>query len=141
MTVFEKAIAKIIKNSRIICSPRRIKRNISQTASKNPLIYSASVGTTGKYYYEISKAIDKARELSAKSFEKQQRKLQPKTQTTEQETSQILPKPVRSVEAAAYPKLLKIYKELNRQNRIIFDAWRECNALEAELENKDRWAG
>lgn len=79
--------------------------------------------------------------MSAKSFEKQQRKLQPKTQTTEQETSQILPKPVMSVEAAAYPKLLKIYKELNRQNRIIFDAWRECNALEAELENKDRWAG
>ena len=30
--------------------------------------------------------------------------------------------PVVSAEAAAYPKLLKIYKELNRHNGIIFDA-------------------
>ena len=40
-----------------------------------------------------------------------------------------------SAEAAAYPKLLKIYKELNRQNGIIFDAERERNALEVELNN------
>ena len=65
------------------------------------------------------------------------RDLQPKTQVqaTEQETPQIPPKPVMSAEAAAYPKLLKIYKELNRQNGIIFDAERERNALELERDN------
>ena len=124
----------------------------------------------------ISKILDKARELSAKLFEKktvqtiieasegitteiksqtdkmpkqehsflkesavdlsaQQRKLQPKTQTTEQETPKIPPKPVMSAEAAAYPKLLKIYKELNRQNGIIFDAERERNELELERDS------
>ena len=65
------------------------------------------------------------------------RELQPKTQAqaTEQETRKIPPKPVMSAEAAAYPKLLKIYKELNRQNGIIFDAERERNALELERDN------
>ena len=121
----------------------------------------------------ISKVLDKARELSAKFFEKetvqsvaepsdvrtvqiipqtdnvskqghnllkgltadpsaQKRELQSRTQVTEQETPQIPPKPVMSAEAAAYPKLLKIYKELNRQNGIIFDAEREHNELEIE---------
>ncbi|RKI42772.1 hypothetical protein D7V86_04620 [bacterium D16-51] len=124
----------------------------------------------------ISKILDKARELSAKFFEKemvqpitepsenittkiipqtdrlpkqehsflkesavdlstQQRELQPKTQTTEQETQKIPPKPVMSAEAAAYPKLLKIYKKLNRQNGIIFDAERERNELELERDS------
>lgn len=40
-----------------------------------------------------------------------------------------------SAEAAAYPKLLKIYKELNRQNGIIFDAKRERNNLEIERDS------
>ena len=40
-----------------------------------------------------------------------------------------------SAEAAAYPKLLKIYKELNRQNGIVFDAERERNELELERDN------
>ena len=126
----------------------------------------------------ISKVLDKARELSAKFFEKetiqpvaepnkgrttqiipqtdkipmqekitykeptanpsaQRRELQSNTQaqTTEQETPQIPLKPVMSDEAAAYPKLLKIYKELNRQNGIIFDAERERNALELERDS------
>ena len=56
-------------------------------------------------------------------------------QTTEQEISKIPPKPVMSAEAAAYPKLLKIYKELNRQNGIVFDAERERNELELERDN------
>lgn len=38
-------------------------------------------------------------------------------------------------EAAAYPKLLKIYKELNRQNGIIFDAERGRNELELERDS------
>ncbi len=124
----------------------------------------------------ISKVLDKARELSAKFFEKellqpiaessegrtaeiipqtdetpkqeqithkeptddlstQQRTLQPKTQTAEPETPQIPPKPMMSVEAAAYPKLLKIYKELNHQNGIILDAERERNELELERDS------
>lgn len=109
----------------------------------------------------ISKILDKARELSAKFFEKEavqpiaapneesttqiipqtdnvlnqeqrrlkeltanpsaaQRELQPKTeaQTTKQETPKIPPNPVMFAEAVAYPKLLKIYKELNRQNEM-----------------------
>ncbi|MDE7323547.1 MAG: hypothetical protein K2N73_12685 [Lachnospiraceae bacterium] len=66
-----------------------------------------------------------------------QRELQPKTeaQTTEQETPKIPPNLVMSAESAAYPKLLKIYKELNRQNGIIFDAERERNALELERDS------
>lgn len=40
-----------------------------------------------------------------------------------------------SAEAVAYPKLLKIYKELNRPNGIIFDAERERNVLELERDN------
>ena len=124
----------------------------------------------------ISKVLDKARELSAKLFEKetiqpvaepnerrttqvipqtdkipmqekithkeptanpssQKQELQAKTQTTEQEKPKIPPKPVMSAEATAYPKLLKIYKELNRQNGIIFDAERERNELELERDS------
>lgn len=124
----------------------------------------------------ISKVLDKARELSAKCFEKEllpsiaepsggrttqiipqtdkttksekiahkestanlsapKRELQPKTQTTEPKTPKIPSKPVISAEAAACPKLLKIYKELNRQNGIIFDAERERNELELERDS------
>lgn len=126
----------------------------------------------------ISKVLDKARELSAKLFEKeaiqpiaepseertaqiipqtekvptqekithkeptanpsaQKRELQPNTQaqTTEQKTLQMPSKPVMSADAAAYPKLLKIYKELSRQNGIIFDAERERNELELERDS------
>ncbi len=61
--------------------------------------------------------------------------MQPKTQTAALETPQIPPNPVMSAEAAAYPKLLKIYKELNRQNGIIFDAERERNELELERDS------
>lgn len=50
----------------------------------------------------ISKVLDTARELSARLFGTEW--IQPP-----------LPKPVMSAEAAVYPKLLKIYKELNRQ--------------------------
>ena len=62
-------------------------------------------------------------------------KQEPVRQTPEKEIQsklKILPKPVISAEAAAYPKLLKIYKELNRQNEMIFEAEKERNALELE---------
>ena len=79
----------------------------------------------------ISKVLDKARELSAKFFEKEM--VQTVTEPSEQRTPAKIPqmaktpKPIMSAEAAAYPKLLKIYKGLNRQNGIIFDAERERN--------------
>ena len=65
----------------------------------------------------------------------QRRELQSQTQTAESETPQIPPKPVMSAEATAYPKLLKIYKKLNRHNGIIFDAERERNELELERDS------
>ncbi|MDE6232933.1 MAG: hypothetical protein K2M60_06260 [Lachnospiraceae bacterium] len=40
-----------------------------------------------------------------------------------------------SSEATAYPKLLKIYRELSRQNEIIFVAEKERNTLEVERDN------
>ena len=79
----------------------------------------------------ISKVLDKARELSAKFFEKEM--VQTVTEPSEQRTPAKIPqmaktpKPIMSAEAAAYPKLLRIYKGLNRQNGIIFDAERERN--------------
>lgn len=63
------------------------------------------------------------------------RETESKAQTTENKMPQIPTRPVMSVEVAAYPKLLKIYKELNRQNGIIFDAERERNALELERDS------
>ncbi len=61
--------------------------------------------------------------------------LKSKTQTAQPETPQIPLKPVMSAEAAEYPRLLKIYKELNRQNGIIFNAERERNELELERDS------
>lgn len=63
------------------------------------------------------------------------RETESKAQTAENKMPQIPPKPVMSAEAAAYPKLSKIYQELNKQNGIIFDAERERNALELERDS------
>lgn len=91
----------------------------------------------------ISKVLQKARELSAKLFDTEQTEPQipakePVHKTPERETTveqKIPPKPVMSAEAAAYPKLSKIYKELKRQNEIIFEAEKERNALEIERDD------
>ncbi|MCM1303618.1 MAG: MobA/MobL family protein, partial [Butyrivibrio sp.] len=40
-----------------------------------------------------------------------------------------------SAEAAAYPKLFKIYKELKWQNEIIFEAEKERNVWELERDD------
>ena len=47
----------------------------------------------------------------------------------------IPPRPVMSPEAAAYPKLQKIYALLNKQIEIIFEAERERNTLEFERDD------
>lgn len=95
----------------------------------------------------ISKVLQKARELSAKIFNTEQIQPQiplqelvpePVLQPPKDETTvkpEIPPKPVMSAEAAAYPKLSKIYKELKRQNKIIFEAEKERNTLELERDD------
>ncbi len=84
----------------------------------------------------ISKMLQKARELSTKFFDAEQMPVQePVRQPPEKETQtkpKIPPKPVMPAEAAAYTKLFKIYKELKRQNEIIFEAEKERNTLELE---------
>lgn len=91
----------------------------------------------------VSKVLQKARELSAELFNTEQIQPQmsvqePVRQPPEKETQtkpKIPPKPVMLVEATAYPKLFKIYKELKRQNEIIFEAEKERNALELERDD------
>jgi len=91
----------------------------------------------------ISKVLQRAMELSAKLFDTGQMppqipKQEPVQKTAERETPskpEIPPKPVMSAEASAYPKLFKIYKELKRQNEIIFEAEKERNALELERDD------
>lgn len=88
----------------------------------------------------ISKVLQKARELSAELFDTRQIQSQmsvqePVRQPPEKETltkPKIPPKPVMSAEASAYPKSFKIYKELKRQNEIIFEAEKERNIWELE---------
>lgn len=63
---------------------------------------------------------------------------EPVCQLSEKET-QTKPKipiwPVMPAEAAAYTKLFRIYKELKRQNEIIFEAEKERSALELERDD------
>ncbi len=91
----------------------------------------------------VSKVLQKARELSAKLFDIEQIPSQtprqepvPKTEKKEMPSKpKMPPEPVMSAEAAAYPKLFKIYKELKRQNEIIFEAEKERNAWELERDD------
>ncbi len=121
----------------------RIKESIDLFGSKPERF--ASIITTAVMVLAllISKVLQKTRELSAKLFEaapiqtpitKQEPAsiIQPKTI---QPKPQITPKPVMTADAAAYPKLYKIYKELNRQNEIIFNAEKERNSLEGKRDS------
>lgn len=123
----------------------RIKESVDIFGSQPERLGSIIVTAVMALALLISKVLDKARELSANFFE--QETIQPiaepnKGRTTQiipqtdklpkQKTPKIPPKPVMSAEAAAYSKLLKIYKELNRQNGIIFVAEKERNELELE---------
>lgn len=91
----------------------------------------------------ISKVLQKAMELSAKLYDTEQIQPQmpvqePVCQSPQKETQtkpKILPKPVMPAEAADYTKLFKIYKELKRQNEIIFEAEKERNSLELERDD------
>ena len=59
----------------------------------------------------------------------------PETEIAEQPKLKIPPRPVMPLEATAYPRLKKIDAELNRQNRIIFDAEHEMAMLEIERDD------
>ena len=91
----------------------------------------------------ISKVLQKARELSAKLFDTEQippqtPKQEPVSKPAEKEMPskpEIPPKPVMPAEAAAYPKLFKIYKELKRQNETIFEAEKERSVWELERDD------
>ena len=84
----------------------------------------------------------KAAELSEKFTDtKHEQDLPPEPKPTPLPKAQkpaekkIPPKPIMAAKAADYPKLQKIYKELVRQNEIIFAAEKERNALEEKLGN------
>ncbi len=91
----------------------------------------------------ISKVLQKAREMSAKLFDARQIQSQtPKQEPVLKPAQKEVPskpeipsKPVMPAEAAAHPKLFKIYKELKRQNEIIFEAKKERNDLELERDD------
>ena len=131
----------------------RIKESVDIFGSQPERLGSIIMTAVTALALLISKVLDKARELSAKFFENEivQPIAEPSEKKTakiisqtdklpKQETPKIPPKPVMSAEAAIYPKLLKIYKELNRQNGIIFDAERERNELELERDSLKRLA-
>jgi hypothetical protein len=48
---------------------------------------------------------------------------------------QIPPRPVMPEDAKAYPKLVKIKQELDKQNAVIFQAEKERNTLEIERDD------
>lgn len=137
----------------------RIRESLNLFGNKPERLGSIIMTAVAALALLVSKVLQKARELSARLFDtetvqpppisEQERvpskeppanlplpnqELEFKVRTTERKTPQIPLKPVMSTEAASYPKLLKIYKELNRQNGIIFDAERERNALELECD-------
>ncbi|MCM1409375.1 MAG: hypothetical protein NC305_02380 [Lachnospiraceae bacterium] len=78
------------------------------------------------------------KQWKAEQIPPQTPKQEPVSKPAEKETPskpKIPPKPVMSAEAAAYPKLFKIYKELKRQNEIIFEAEKERNVWELERDD------
>ena len=132
----------------------RIRESLNLFGNKPERMGSIIMTAVAALALVVSKVLQKARELSARLFDtetiqpplsKQEknigreqpnnaltpnRETESKAQTSENKMPQIPPKPAMSAEATAYPKLSKIYQELNKQNGIIFDAERERNALE-----------
>ena len=116
----------------------RIKESIDIFGSQPERFGTILMSAVAVLAMLISKVLQKARKLSAKIFDSEQIQPQmpvpePVRQSPEKETqtkSKIPPKPVMPAEAAVYPKLFKIYKELKQQNEIIFEAEKERNALE-----------
>ena len=121
----------------------RIKESIDIFGSRPERFGTILMSAVAVLAMLISKVLQKARELSAKLFDiepiqpqmpVQESVRQPPEKKT-QTKPKIPPKPVMPAEAAAYPKLFKIYKELKGQNEIIFEAEKERNAWELERED------
>ena len=55
------------------------------------------------------------------------------TEVVEQPKPQIPPRPIMPLEAAAFPRLQKVKVTLDKHNNLIFEAERERNKLELEL--------
>ncbi len=121
----------------------RIKESVDIFGSKPERLGTILMSAVAVLAMLISKVLQKARELSAKLFDAEQIQPQipvqePVRQPPEKETQtkpEIPSKPVMSAEAAVYSKLYKIYKELKRQNEIIFEAEKERNSLELERDD------
>ncbi len=121
----------------------RIKESIDIFASRPERFGTILMSAVAVLAMLISKVLQKSMELSAKLYDTEQIQPQMSVQETvcqppEKETQvkpKIPPKPVMPAEAAAYPKLFKIYKELKRQNEIIFEAEKERNTLELERDD------
>lgn len=121
----------------------RIKESIDIFGSRPERFGTILMSAVAVLAMLVSKVLQKARELSAKLFDTGQ--IQPKTSKQEpvmqppekkiQTKPKIPTKPSMPTEADAYPKLFKIYKELKRQNEVIFEAEKERNALELERDN------
>lgn len=119
----------------------RIKESVSLFGDKPELLGSIIATAVAVLALLISKVLQKAMKLpeikkqsggkTTAGIPQAEETLTPK-QAPKPETPK---KPLMSAEAAAYPKLSKIYKELNRQNGIIFDAEKERNALELECDS------
>ncbi|MDE7178920.1 MAG: MobA/MobL family protein [Lachnospiraceae bacterium] len=118
----------------------RIRESIDVFGSQSERFGTILMSAVAVLAMLVSKVLQRTRELSAKLFDTEQ--MQPQMpvqesihQPAEKKTQtkpKIPPKPVMPAEAAAYQKLFKIYKELKRQNEIIFEAEKERNALELE---------
>jgi hypothetical protein len=90
--------------------------------------------------------IEKARELKEKLFETERvqptkdiQPIEPVDQKIHEQAPepvmQIPPRPVMPEDAKAYPKLVKIKQELDKQNAVIFQAEKERNTLEIERDD------
>ena len=115
----------------------RIKASVDTFGSKPELYGSIITTAVAVLSLLVSKILRKAAELSEKLHDtRQEQTLPPEPRPTtlpkaqKQSKPQIPPKLEMPAEAAVYPKLHKIYKELVRQNETIFAAEKERNALE-----------
>ena len=123
----------------------RMKESFRLFGSK-PELFSSIISTAiAALVLLVSKVMKKAVELSEKILHTEPKPApampppKAKTKATpempQKISEQIPPRPAMSADAAAYPKLHKIYNELSNQNGIIFDAERERNAIQEEINN------
>ena len=120
----------------------RIKASVD-TFGSQPELYGGIITTAvAVLALLVSKVLRKAAELSEKLPDTRQEQILPQEpksislpKAQKLAEQKIPPKPTMTAEAAAYPKLQKIYKELVRQNETIFAAEKERNAIEEKQGN------